>query len=67
MHLRVTEEAEMRGLDLDQFFDEQIGESDWGVFQPQDNITHGLPKEASSTSIDASMDTEAVMPEAKQD
>jgi Amt family ammonium transporter len=30
MHLRVTEEAEMKGLDLDQFFDEQIG--DWGMF-----------------------------------
>lgn len=26
MHLRVTEEAEMKGLDLDQFFDEQIGD-----------------------------------------
>jgi Amt family ammonium transporter len=30
MHLRITEEAEMKGLDLDQFFDEQIG--DWGLF-----------------------------------
>ena len=30
MHLRVTEEAEMKGLDIDQFFDEQIG--DWGMF-----------------------------------
>lgn len=30
MHLRVTEEAEMVGLDLDQFFDEQIG--DWSLF-----------------------------------
>jgi Amt family ammonium transporter len=30
MHLRTTEEAEMQGLDLDQFFDEQIG--DWGLF-----------------------------------
>ena len=30
MHLRVTEEGEMKGLDLDQFFDEQIG--DWGMF-----------------------------------
>lgn len=30
MHLRVTEEAEIKGLDLDQFFDEQIG--DWGMF-----------------------------------
>ncbi|KAF2217126.1 hypothetical protein CERZMDRAFT_3818, partial [Cercospora zeae-maydis SCOH1-5] len=29
--LRVSEEAEMRGLDLDQFFDEQIG--DWSVFE----------------------------------
>ena len=31
MHLRVTEEAEMMGLDIDQFFDEQIG--DWGMFE----------------------------------
>jgi ammonium transporter, Amt family len=30
MHLRVTEEAEIIGLDMDQFFDEQIG--DWGMF-----------------------------------
>lgn len=30
MHLRITEEAEMNGIDSDQFFDEQIG--DWGVF-----------------------------------
>lgn len=30
MHLRVTEEAEMNGLDRDQFFDESIG--DWGMF-----------------------------------
>jgi len=29
MHLRVTEEAEILGVDLDQFFDEQIG--DWGM------------------------------------
>ncbi len=34
MHLRVTEEAEMMGLDLDQFFDEQIG--DWGMFEEID-------------------------------
>jgi len=31
MHLRVTEEAEIQGLDLDQFFEEQIG--DWGVVE----------------------------------
>ncbi|KAI9647868.1 hypothetical protein NHQ30_004256 [Ciborinia camelliae] len=30
MHLRVTEEAEIQGLDMDQFFDEQIG--DWALF-----------------------------------
>jgi Amt family ammonium transporter len=34
MHLRVTEEAEMMGLDIDQFFDEQIG--DWGMFEEID-------------------------------
>jgi Amt family ammonium transporter len=33
MHLRVTEEAEMVGLDLDQFFDEQIG--DWSMMEQQ--------------------------------
>ncbi|KAF2467602.1 ammonium transporter [Lindgomyces ingoldianus] len=31
MHLRVSEEAEMIGLDLDQFFDEQIG--DWSMME----------------------------------
>ena len=31
MHLRVSEEAEMIGLDLDQFFDEQIG--DWSAYE----------------------------------
>ncbi|EOO01566.1 putative ammonium transporter protein [Phaeoacremonium minimum UCRPA7] len=30
LHLRVSDEAEEKGLDLDQFFDEEIG--DWGVF-----------------------------------
>jgi ammonia channel protein AmtB len=31
MHLRVSDEAETVGLDLDQFFDEQIG--DWSLFE----------------------------------
>jgi len=31
MHLRVSEEAELDGLDMDQFFEEQIG--DWGVLE----------------------------------
>jgi Amt family ammonium transporter len=35
MHLRITEEAELNGLDMDQFFEEQIG--DWGMF---DELNH---------------------------
>ena len=30
LHLRISDDAEATGLDLDQFFDEQIG--DWGLF-----------------------------------
>jgi Amt family ammonium transporter len=30
LHLRVSDEAEERGLDLDQFFDEEIG--DWSIY-----------------------------------
>jgi len=38
MHLRVSEEAEMIGLDLDQFFDEQIG--DWSMYEAG-GLLHG--------------------------
>ncbi|KAL9622563.1 MAG: hypothetical protein Q9160_003060 [Pyrenula sp. 1 TL-2023] len=39
MHLRVNDEAESAGLDLDQFFNEEIG--DWSLVEP---ITvHALP------------------------
>lgn len=38
MHLRVSEEAEMIGLDVDQFFDEQVG--DWSLFE----TAHGIPE-----------------------
>jgi Amt family ammonium transporter len=49
MHLRVTEEVEMRGLDLDQFFDEQIG--DWAFFEHQEaTFTHGIPEPVSSAA-----------------
>jgi Amt family ammonium transporter len=51
MHLRVSEEAEMRGLDLDQFFDEQIG--DWEYFQSMDNVTHGQVREQQILGVDA--------------
>jgi len=41
LHLRVSEEKEMLGLDLDQFFDEQIG--DWGVFEQNElRATQGV-------------------------
>ena len=43
MHLRVDEEAEMKGLDIDQFFDEEIG--DWGMF---DELTRANMVEISS-------------------
>lgn len=37
MHLRVSEEAELIGLDIDQFFDEQIG--DWSLTTEIHGIT----------------------------
>jgi Amt family ammonium transporter len=48
MHLRVSEEAEMIGLDVDQFFDEQIG--DWSVFDENKamTITEGKSQPVSS-------------------
>jgi len=39
MHLRVSDEAETVGLDLDQFFDEQIG--DWFLFDHTSGIQDG--------------------------
>jgi len=38
MGLRVSDEVEMIGLDLDQFFDEQIG--DWSAFE-QEKLMEG--------------------------
>lgn len=37
LHLRISDEAEANGLDLDQFFDEQIG--DWGLFHESRGIS----------------------------
>ncbi|CAK1358317.1 unnamed protein product [Cercospora beticola] len=57
--LRVSEEAEMRGLDLDQFFDEQIG--DWTffeTFQGNHQLTHGIPQAGLPTSSAVSMHAE---------
>ncbi len=47
MHLRVSEEGEMIGLDLDQFFDEQIG--DWGMLEQLEGRT--LSKSPSSEAV----------------
>jgi Amt family ammonium transporter len=47
MHLRVSEEAEMKGLDLDQFFDEQIG--DWGMFDELNRAKMALEIESPGT------------------
>ncbi|KAK3109799.1 hypothetical protein LTR53_016555 [Teratosphaeriaceae sp. CCFEE 6253] len=70
MRLRVSEEVEMMGLDLDQFFDEQIGESDWDMFTSTGHLTHGVPGRARSgegtISSDASMEREAVRTESKE-
>lgn len=73
MHLRVDADAEEKGLDLDQFFDEQIGE--WEMYhsggldaQTQD-VVHGIPQ--SRTSHEASEEgtstpIERVISETKQ-
>jgi Amt family ammonium transporter len=47
MHLRVTEEAEMMGLDIDQFFDEQIG--DWGMSEEMDRRKMAMEISAPTT------------------
>lgn len=71
MHLRVSEDAEMRGLDLDQFFDEQIGESEWSVFGREGEITHEtplehVPKGSQTISSEPSVEREAMYPEKKE-
>lgn len=67
MHLRVSEEAEMRGLDLDQFFDEQIG--DWAAFEPMEKITHGveLDRRSNERSSESSVEQTVVRTESKVD
>lgn len=57
MHLRVSEEVEMNGLDLDQFFDEQIGDSHWVTFPSEElprnaHVTHGQPPRSDETSME---------------
>lgn len=58
MHLRVSGEGEMMGLDLDQFCDEQIG--DWSFFEEmqKQGVLHGLPEESQLSSGRVSMKAE---------
>jgi Amt family ammonium transporter len=55
MHLRVSDEAETMGLDIDQFFDEQVG--DWSLFE----TTHGLPEPMKSSAPVTPPNEETVM------
>ncbi|KAF2459219.1 ammonium transporter MepA [Lineolata rhizophorae] len=50
MNLRVSEEAEMIGLDVDQFFDEQIG--DWTMFEENPIVSMSSPREQSLRSME---------------
>jgi Amt family ammonium transporter len=60
MHLRVSEEAEMIGLDLDQFFDEQIG--DWSMVEQHtyEGVTHSGAQASSQNSVKAVSETPQV-------
>ncbi|KAK0661799.1 Ammonium transporter 1 [Lasiodiplodia hormozganensis] len=63
MHLRVSEEAEMIGLDIDQFFDEQIG--DWTLLEHV-QIAHGQPATAPAVSGSSSQKQSEDGKEAKE-
>ncbi|KAF2772739.1 methylammonium permease 3 [Teratosphaeria nubilosa] len=65
LHLRVSEEAEMRGLDFDQFFDEQIGDSEWGPFMDKAQITHGVPR-GPTTSASENVSTNEINGQKKE-
>ena len=55
MGLRVSEEAEMKGLDIDQFFDEEIG--DWSYFHESGaKAMHGVPQEGLAMSNESSVE-----------
>lgn len=59
MHLRVSEEVEMIGLDLDQFFDEQIG--DWSMFEHLDSRSLEKSEGPSSGAVSVKAE-ETVLP-----
>lgn len=49
MHLRISDEAEMLGLDLDQLFEEQIG--DWSYFEGKENKVLGASMSLSDGEV----------------
>ena len=55
MHLRVSEEAEMVGLDIDQFFDEQIG--DWSMLESHHTL-EGVKQSSASSQRSVEVVTE---------
>jgi Amt family ammonium transporter len=72
MHLRVDEDAEMKGLDYDQFFDEQIGEWEFDHFGSQGPLitTHGVNEQQHvlsqpQSSAGSTVEAEAVRAETK--
>lgn len=66
MHLRVSEDAETKGLDNDQFFDEQIG--DWSFFHAtQPTVTEGVRRGGVAISSDNSMDGEGAAAQTKRE
>ena len=61
MHLRISEDAETKGLDHDQFFDEEIG--DWSFFhETAPTLTQGVRKDGVAMSSDNSVDREGAPP-----
>ena len=62
-HLRVSEEAEMIGLDLDQFMDEQIG--DWSINEHHATYHGHAPNGSSQNSVHPDSGIPATKGEAK--
>ena len=65
MHLRVSEDAETKGLDHDQFCDEEIG--DWSFFHETAlTLTRGMRKDGVAMSSETRMDRDGA-PSAKRE
>ena len=58
LHLRISEEAEANGLDLDQFFDEQIG--DWALFHESRGVNTQPETVLGRAPVDASSSNDVV-------